>query len=167
MTYRDQGETSQAVGSSKGTQTANPISLDYIQEIWEKDSKLDMDNLHTESTGIPTLHAKYFNLYNTVFLLRKKAEQQRKNIRHQRYEYYSEKQTLMSMLRIRFQKKIRDKETMQKYLDADDRLSTVSLKIDYYDTMLVYLESILKQINNRTYQIKNAIEFMRFNAGLG
>ena len=121
-----------------------------------------MDNLHTESTGIPTLHAKYFNLYNTVFLLRKKAEQQRKNIRHERYEYYSGKADPDVYVENPFPKKIRDKETMQKYLDADDRLSTVSLKIDYYDTILVYLESILKQINNRTYQIKNAIEFMRF-----
>ena len=56
---------------------------------------------------------------------------------------------------------------MQKYLDADEKLSNVSLKIDYYDTLLLYLESILKVILNRTYQIKNAIEFMRFNAGLG
>ena len=56
---------------------------------------------------------------------------------------------------------------MQKYLDADDKLSTSSLKIDYYDTMLVYIESILKVIQNRTFQIKNAIEFMKFNSGLG
>ena len=56
---------------------------------------------------------------------------------------------------------------MQKYLDADEKLSAVCLKIDYYDTILVYIESILKQISNRTYQIKNAIEFMRFNSGLG
>ena len=67
-----------------------------------------------------------------------------------------------------FPKKIRDKETMQKYLDADSKLSGVSLKIEYYDTMLVYIESILKQISNRTYQIKsNIIEFMCFNSGLG
>ncbi len=66
-----------------------------------------------------------------------------------------------------FGKKIRDKDTMQKYLDADEKLSNTSLKIDYYDTMLVYLESILKVIQNRTFQIKNAIEFMRFNSGLG
>ena len=66
-----------------------------------------------------------------------------------------------------FPKKVRDKDTMQKYLDADEKLSGVSLKIDYYDTMLVYIESILKVVQNRTYQIKNAIEFMRFNAGLG
>ena len=56
---------------------------------------------------------------------------------------------------------------MTKYLDADEKLSNSSLKIDYYDTMLVYLESILKVIQNRTFQIKNAIEFMRFNSGLG
>ena len=36
------------------------IDLDKLQETWEKDSKIDMDNLHTESTNIPTLHAKYF-----------------------------------------------------------------------------------------------------------
>ena len=51
------------------------IDLDKLQEMWEKDSKIDMDNLHVESTNIPTLHAKYFELYNTIFLLRKKAEQ--------------------------------------------------------------------------------------------
>ena len=67
------------------------IDLDKLQEMWEKDSKIDMDNLHTESTNIPTLHAKYFELYNTIFLMRKKAEQQRKNIRHERYEYFSGK----------------------------------------------------------------------------
>ena len=46
-------------------------------------------------------------------------------------------------------------------------LSNTSLKIDYYDTMLTYIESILKVVQNRTYQIKNAIEFMRFQSGLG
>ena len=143
------------------------FDLDKIQDMWVKDSKLDPDNLHTESLTIPSLHAKYFEIYNTIFLLRKKAEQQRKNIRHDRYEYFAGKADPDVYVDNPFPKKIRDKETMQKYLDADEKLSGVSLKIDYYETMLVYIESILKQITNRTYQIKNAIEFMRFNAGLG
>ena len=33
------------------------IDLDKLQEMWEKDSKIDNDNLHTESLNIPTLHA--------------------------------------------------------------------------------------------------------------
>ena len=143
------------------------IDLDDLQRMWEKDSIIDKDNLHDESLNIPCLHAKYFDIYNKIFLLRKRADQQRKNIRHERYEYFSGKSDPDVYIENPFPKKIRDKDTMQKYLDADDKLSKSSLKIEYYDTMLVYLESILKVIQNRTFQIKNAIEFMRFNSGLG
>ena len=143
------------------------ITLESLQEMWVKDAEIDRDNLHDESLNIPSLHAKYFQIYNTIFLLRKKAEQQRKNIRHERYEYFSGKADPDVYIQNPFPKKIRDKDTMTKYLDADEKLSNASLKIEYYDTMLTYLESILKVIQNRTYQIKNAIEFMRFNAGMG
>ena len=106
-------------------------------------------------------------LANHMFCLKAKAEQQRKNIRHERYEYFSGKADPEVYVKDPFPKKIRDKDTMQKYLDADERLSGVSLKIEYYITMMEYIENILKMIGNRTYQIKNSIEFMRFNAGLG
>ena len=143
------------------------IDLEKIQKMWEEDSKIDLDNLHTESLNIPSLHAKYFEMYNNLFLLRKKAEQQRKNIRHDRYEYFSGKSDPEVYVDKPFPKKIRDKDTLQKYLDADEKLSNSSLKVDYYDAMLTYLESILKQISNRTYQIKNSIDFMKFNSGMG
>ena len=143
------------------------MNLETIQSMWEKDSQIDKDNLHDESLKIPALHAKYHEMFNTILLLRKRAEQQRKNIRHARYEYYSGKADPEVYIENPFPKKIRDKDTMTKYMDADEKLSESSLKIDYYDTMLSYLESILKQINNRTYQIKNAIEWQKFIAGYG
>jgi len=143
------------------------LDLDEIQKMWEKDARIDMDNLHQESINVPMLHAKYFEIYNTVILLKKKSEQSRKNIRHERYEYFTGKADPDVYIENPFPKKIRDKDTLQKYLDADEKLSQVSLKIEYYDTILNYLESILKVIQNRTYQIKNAIEFLRFQAGYG
>ncbi len=143
------------------------FDLAKIQEMWTKDSVIDPDNLHNESLKIPSLHAKYFDIYNNVLLLRKKADQQRKNIRHERYEYFAGKADPDVYVKNPFPKKIRDKDTMQKYLDADEKLSASSLKIDYYDVMLAYLEDIIKQIHQRNYQIKNAIEFNRFIAGLG
>ena len=143
------------------------IDLTGIQEKWEKDSKIDIDNLHTESINIPVLHAKYYDIYNNLMLLRKKAEQQKKNIRHERYEFYSGKADPDVYIENPFPKKIRDKDTLQKYLDADEKLSGVSLKIDYYEVMLRYIEEILKQITNRTYQIKNSIDYMRFTSGAG
>ena len=143
------------------------VDLETIQKMWETDSKMDIDNLHTDSLNIPILHGKYHELYNNILLLRKKAEQQRKNIRHERYEYFSGKADPEVYIENPFPKKIRDKDTMAKYLDADTKLSGVSLKLEYYDVMLQYLESILKQITQRNYQIKNAIDFMKFNSGMG
>ena len=143
------------------------LDLDVIQKMWEQDSKIDPDNLHTESLNIPILHSKYFEIHNTILLLKKKAEQQKKNIRHQKYEYFTGKADPDVYLENPFPKKVRDKETLQGYLDSDEKLSHSSLKVDYYETMLIYVDSILKMISNRTYQIKNAIEFMRFTAGLG
>ena len=143
------------------------LDLDMIQKMWEKDSNIDLDNLHTESINIPKLHAKYYEIYNNIVLLKKKAEQQRKNTRHERYEYFTGKADPEVYTENPFPKKIRDKDTLQKYLDADESLSSVSLKIDYYYTILNYLESILRVIQNRTYQIKNAVEFMKFQAGYG
>ena len=143
------------------------MNLETIQSMWEKDSQIDKDNLHDESLKIPALHAKYHDMFNNILLLRKKAEQQRKNIRHERYEYFSGKADPEVYIENPFPKKIRDKDTMTKYMDADEKLSASTLKIDYYETMLSYLESILKQINNRTYQIKNAIEWQKFIAGYG
>jgi hypothetical protein len=143
------------------------FDLDTIQKMWEKDSKIDIDNLHAESLNIPILHAKYFDLYNNILLLKKKAEQQKKNIRHQKYEYFTGKADPDVYIENPFPKKIRDKETLQGYLDSDEKLMQVSLKVEYYETMLSYIDSILKMIFNRTYQIKNSIEYMRFQSGLG
>jgi hypothetical protein len=143
------------------------IDLDTIQKMWEQDSKIDIDNLHTESLNIPILHSKYFDLYNTINLLKKRAEQQKKKIRHERYEYFTGKADPEVYLENPFPKKIRDKETLQGYLDSDENLSQVNLKIEYYETMLTYIDSILKMISNRTYQIKNSIDFLRFQSGLG
>jgi hypothetical protein len=39
------------------------------------------------------------------------------------------------------------------------------MKIRYYDTTLKFLEEIIKIISNRTYQIKNAIEWHKFQTG--
>ena len=50
-------------------------------------------------------------------------------------------------------------------MDADERVSESNLKVEYYNVMITYTESILKQISNRTYQIKNSIEWHKFQAG--
>ena len=64
------------------------MNLEQIQEMWEKDSKIDPDNLHDESLKIPQLHSKYYTLYNTITLLRERAREQYAKVRLERYNYY-------------------------------------------------------------------------------
>ena len=143
------------------------VSLEVIQEMWQKDSEVNQDELDTESLKIPQLHAKYYQLYNTILLLRRQAEQQHSSILLERRKFYMGKAETQVYIDEPFPYKVRDKEDLKLYLEADEKISKIRLKIDYYDTMLKYLEEILKQISNRTYQIKNAIEWRRFTAGYG
>lgn len=141
------------------------MNLDEIQEMWQRDSVIDPDNLHDESLKIPQLYSKYYTLYNTVTLLREKARETYNRVRLERYNYYSGKAPAEVYEEEPFPYKVRDKEALQRHMDADERLNKIDLKIRYYDIMLNFLEEIIKTVSNRTYQIKNAIEFMRFQAG--
>ena len=141
------------------------INLDKIQSMWQEDCKIDIDNMHEESIKVPQLHSKYHEILNNLILLRTKAQKIQKNVRHERYEYYSGKADPEVYEREPFPKKVRDKDALIRYMDADDRVSDANLKVEYYDVMINYTESILKQISNRTYQIKNSIEWHKFQAG--
>ena len=141
------------------------INLDKIQSMWQEDCKIDIDNMHEESIKVPQLHSKYHEILNNLILLRTKAQKIQKSVRHERYEYYSGKAYPDVYEREPFPKKVRDKDALIRYMDADDRVSDANLKVEYYDVMINYTESILKQISNRTYQIKNSIEWHKFQAG--
>ena len=98
------------------------IDLDKVQEMWVKDSKL-IWTTSTRSLPIFLLFMQNtFELYNTIFLMRKKAEQQKKNIRHERYEYFSGKADPDVYVENPFQKRFATRIQCRKYLDADEKI---------------------------------------------
>ena len=141
------------------------MNLEKIQEMWERDSRIDPDNLHDESLKIPQLHSKYYTIYNTITLLREKARDSYNRIRLERYNYYTGQAPAEVYAAEPFPYKVREKDAIQRHMDADEKLNTINMKIKYYDTILKYLEEIIRIISNRTYQIKNAIEWNKFQAG--
>jgi len=141
------------------------MSLDEVQEMWQRDSVIDPDNLHDESLKIPQLHSKYYTIYNTTILLREKARETYNKVKLDRYNYYTGKATAEVYAEEPFPYKVRDKEALQRHMDADERLNKIDLKIRYYDVILKFLEEVIKMISNRNYSIKNAIDFMKFTAG--
>ena len=141
------------------------MNLETIQGMWEKASQIDPDELHTSSLVVPTLHAKYYQLFNDLRLLRTKCKKIYQKVLQERYLYYSGKAEPEVYKKEPFPYKVREKDAIQRHLEADERLTTIDLKIRYYDATLKFLEEIIKVISNRTYQIKNAIEWHRFQSG--
>ena len=141
------------------------MNIEQIQDMWEKDSHIDPDNLHNESLKIPQLHSKYYTIYNTITLLREKARDSYNRVRLERHNFYTGKAPAEIYVEEPFPYKVREKDSLQRYMDADEKLSSIDLKIRYYDVMLKFLEEIIKNISGRTYQIKNAIDWHQFQAG--
>ena len=141
------------------------MNLDKIQEMWERDAVINPDNLHDESLKIPQLHSKYYTLYNTITLLRERAREQYSKVRLERYNYYTGKATAEVYAEEPFPYKVREKDAIQRHLEAGDKMNKVDMKIKYYDIMLKFLEEVIRAVSNRTYQIKNAIEWNKFQAG--
>ena len=141
------------------------MNLDEIQEMWQRDSVIDPDNLHDESLRIPQLHSKYYTLYNTITLLRERSRDSYSRVKLERYNYYTGKAPAVVYVEEPFPYKVREKDAIQRHLEADEKLSAIDMKIRYYDVMLKFLEEIIKTVSNRTFQIKNAIEWNKFQAG--
>jgi hypothetical protein len=97
--------------------------------------------------------------------LREKARETYNRVRLERHNYYTGKAPAEVYVEDPFPYKVRDKEALQRYMEADDKLNSIDLKIRYYDVMLKFLEEIIKTVANRTFQIKNAIEWHKFQAG--
>ena len=135
-----------------------------IQDLWEQDSKIDDDNLHSESTKIPSLHSKYYKLYNNILVLKKSQENKYKILKKEKWQYYTGRAEPEVYAEYPFDHKVL-KGHLDKYLDADEDIIKCLTKIDYYQMMLDYLDSIIKTILNRTYQLKNAIEWQKFIRG--
>jgi antirestriction protein len=140
------------------------MNLDEIQLSWEEDSKIDEDNLHTESTKIPSLHAKYYRILNNILLMKKLEENKFKQIKKEKWQYYTGKADPEVYIEKPFDHKVL-RQDVDKYMDSDEDLIKVLNKIDYFQVMLNYLDSILKLINNRTFQKKNSIEWQKFIRG--
>ena len=69
-----------------------------------------------------------------------------------------EKLTLFHLLKVL-------RQDVSTFIDADKDILKLSQKVSYLKVVCSYLENILRQINNRGFQIKNAIDWKRFTEG--
>jgi len=140
------------------------MTLEELQQQVSKDFKLDDTELDSESVSIPLLHNKYLIHFNKFSLLLKKAEYEHKTMIKDKWEYYTGKADPSVYKEKPFDIKVL-KSDVHIYMDSDPELQRADQKVAYLNQIVKYLEQVLRGINNRSFLIKNAIEWKKFTSG--
>ena len=147
--------------------------FDNVKAEWQEDSQVDFqfkskqytEDLAQLSLGIPYQHNKYLNYYNDFSTEKSALEfQYRIKVRDKR-EYYQGEADPEVYKEKPFGQSIKTSEKMRVYLEADEDLINIEMKIEFINKALFYLDNVLKMVSNRSFQIKNAIEWEKFING--
>jgi hypothetical protein len=145
------------------------MNIEQLQELWDADCSIDDNYLGEQSTATPKLHAKYVKLLVQVKLKHRKLQSDYNLLRKNKFRYYRgelSRDELNHLGWAQWQGVKPLKNEMDEFLSGDDDLNTLRVKIDYLETMIYFLESIMQQIKARDWQIKTAVEWKKFLAGM-
>lgn len=140
------------------------MDLEQIQLDADKDLKINDTELDLESLKTPQLHNKYMKHYTKFKLLLVRTEDELKTLKRNKWEYYTGKADPSVYQLKPFDLKIM-RTDIDKYLEADEDIQKLTQKVAYLVTVVDFLDKTLRVIVNRTFTIKNAIDWRRFTSG--
>ena len=143
------------------------MKIDDIMEMWSEDCNVNRLELGEESLKLPKLHSKYLRIFPEERLLNRRLEGERKELILLKHDYY---RGIMPEDDLRangwepFRLNVL-KSDIPMYIEADQDIIKLNLRIAMQQEKVDALESIIRSINNRGFLIKNAIEFAKFQVG--
>lgn len=143
------------------------MKIDDIFAEWEKDSHIDRSELGEELIKIPKLHHKYFGIFTNERLLLRKLEVELKQLKLAKNEFLTmgpTEETHAKGWQLPPQGKVL-RSDVNNYIDADKDVVNLTLKIGIQQEKIELLESIIKSLTNRGFNLKSAIEWERFKVG--
>jgi len=140
------------------------MDLEKLQEMADKDLAINDTELDLESLKTPQIHNKYMKHYTKFKLMLTKAETDLAQMKRDKWEYYTGKADASVYAEKPFDLKIL-RTDVDKYIEADDDLIKAKQKVQYLYAVIDYLDKTIKQISNRTFTIKNAIDWRKFTSG--
>ena len=140
------------------------MDLETLQNQVDVDLKIDDTELDLESIRTPQLHNKYLKLFTKYSLQLKKAKDDYDGLYKFKWEYYTGKASPDTYREKPFDMKVL-KSDVYIYLNADEELQKLGQRIEYLKIVVVYLERVLREINNRNWNIRNTIEWKKFLHG--
>ena len=140
------------------------MNLDDLFLEVETDITIDDSELDRESLRTPYLYDKYLKFLVTVSIAYKNVEENYNKMRLEKYHYYTGKADPEVYKNEPFDLKVM-KTDVHMYLDADSDLSDMRKSLEYSNQRIEYVKKTLKNIQDRNWNIKNAIDWRKFKEG--
>ena len=141
------------------------MNLDELKLEVYNDLKVNNEHLDTESLKNQEIKAKYLDIKSKYELLLFKAKGDYKRIYRDKWEYYGGKSDAKVYVSKPFDIKVL-KTDLSVYITSDDDIINAENKIGYLETVVDYVKGVIKSVDNRGWDIKNAIDWKKFEAGV-
>jgi hypothetical protein len=141
-------------------------SLESLIEQWEKDSVIDQTEPGKELIRIPILHAKYNRFLTLHNLANKRASLELDRMKKIKWAYYTGKMDKEELDKHGWQPfPFVLKSDITTYLDGDGDIGQLKKKKAYHEEAANFCVNVMKELNNRTWQLKEFIGWEKFIQG--
>jgi hypothetical protein len=141
-------------------------NLESILETWKIDAEIDQTEPGKELLKIPKLHNKYLSILTKHKIASKKAHFDYLRMRKVKIDYYGgrlSKEELLMHGWEPFQFVL--KSDVNAYLEADEDLIKMLEKKVYHEECVSVVESIMNELKQRTWQLRDFISWEKFIGG--
>lgn len=132
-----------------------------LHEMASEDLKLDKTQLDKDSLDTPLLYTKYLKQLVGEKVILQELESQLAVKKRERWEFYRGKNDDSQNNHAYFV----DKGDVPLFIDADENIIEIQKKLTGQKEKVKYIEGVLRMLQTRTFQIKNAIEWQQFLNG--
>ena len=140
------------------------MTLDELKLQVQKDLKVDDEHLDTESLKNQEIKATYLDHKSRYELLLYRAKGDYKRLYREKWEYYGGKADAKVYAAKPFDLKVL-KNDLQMYINSDEDIIELEKKVVYYETIVEFIDGVIKSIDNRGWDIRNAQDWKKFLAG--
>lgn len=124
-----------------------------------------LENLDQESYKNQNIKPKWLEYKSRFELLKTQTHIKYTKLYREKWEYYGGKSDAKVYAAKPFDIKVL-KNDLQMYINADDDIIELQAKIAYYEVIIKYIDGIINSIDKRGWDIRNAQDWKKFEAGM-
>ena len=141
--------------------------IEELLEMWRKDCDIDRTEPGKALLDIPKLHSKYLMILSKHRLLSKEAEFKYNKMKRLKWEYYTGKLDDDQLRQYGWEPfPYVLKSEITTYLESDEDINKYVAQKILHDEIVDVCQSILKELNSRTFQLRDFIAWERFIQGV-